>query len=80
MFYLVLITSEHKFTFDNFLKNKVYRKLMKFHLKKNKILHVIVKGKSCNSVEGKQLYQKGTPTQLFSREYSELFRESFFME
>ena len=41
------------------VKNTVYWKLMKFlrfYLKKNKILSVCVKDKSCNSPEGLQLY------------------------
>ena len=80
MFDLVSITPEHKFRFDIFYKNKVYRKLMNFYLKKNKISSVHVKDKSCNSLEGQQLYQKGTPTQVFSCEYSELFWDSFFIE
>ena len=50
MFGLLLITPEHKFTFDIFKKNKVYRKLMNFYLKQNKILSVHVKDKSCNSL------------------------------
>ena len=39
-----------------------------------------VKDKSYNSLEGQQFYQKGTPTQVFSCEYSECFRDSFFIE
>ena len=80
MFELVLITPERKYTFYIFYKNKFYRKLMNFYLKKNKIFGVHVKDKFCNSLEGKQLYQKGTPTQVFSCEYFELFTESFFIE
>ena len=60
MFDLVLITPEHKFRFDIFLKNKVYKKLMNFYRKKNKISSVHVKDKSCNSLKAQQLYQKGT--------------------
>ena len=80
MFELVLITPERKYIFYIFYKNKFYRKLMNFYLKKNKIFGVHVKDKFCNSLEGKQLYQKGTPTQVFSCEYFELFTESFFIE
>ena len=39
-----------------------------------------VKDKSYNSLEGQQFYQKCTPTQVFSCEYSERFRDSFFIE
>ena len=78
MFDLVLITPEHKFRFDIFYKNKVYRKLMNFDLKKNKISSVYVKDESCNSLESQQLYPKGTPTQVFSCEYSYLFRQLFY--
>ena len=51
----------------------VYRKLMKFlrfYLKKNKILGVPVKDKSCNSPEDLQLYLKDTSAQVFSCEHS----------
>ena len=80
MFDSVLITPEHKFRFDIFYKNKVYRKLINFDRKKNKISSVHVKDKSCNSLEGQQVYPKGTLTQVFSCEYSYLFRGSFFIE
>ena len=80
MFDSVLITPEHKFRFDIFYKNKVYRKLINFDRKKNKISSVHVKDKSCNGLEGQQVYPKGTLTQVFSCEYSYLFRGSFFIE
>ena len=51
-----------------------------FYLKKNKILSVHVKDKSCNSPEGQQIYQKETPAQVFSCEYSKCFMDSFFIE
>ena len=44
----------------------------------NKILRVHVKDKSCNSPEGLQLYEKETPTQVFSCEYFQSFRNNFF--
>ena len=44
---------------------------MNFYLKKDKILSLHVKDKFCNSLEAQQLYQKRTPTQVFSCEYSE---------
>ena len=57
MFDLVLITPNHKFRFDIFYKNKIYRKLMNFYQKKNKISNVHVKDKSGNSLKAQQLYQ-----------------------
>ena len=48
---------EHNFTFNIFKKNiddEIWRKFMKFlrfYLKKNKILSVSIKDKSCNSPE-----------------------------
>ena len=39
-----------------------------------------VKEKSCNSPEVLQLYQKETPTQVLSCEYSKSFRDNFFTE
>ena len=80
MFDLVLITLERKFRVDVFYKNKVYRKLMNFYLKKIEISSVHVKGNSCNSLESQQLFQKGTLTQIFSCGYFELFRGNFFIE
>ena len=53
---------------------------MNFYLKKDEILSLHVKDKSCNSLEAQQLYQKRTPTQVFSCEYSELFMEGLFIE
>ena len=50
---------------------------MNFYLKKNKILSVHVKDKSCNSLEDQQLYQKGTPTQVFSCEYPNILGSGF---
>ena len=41
---------------------------MNFYLKKDKILSLHVKDKSCNSLEAQQLYQKRTSTQVFSCE------------
>ena len=40
----VLITPEHKIRFDIFYKNKIYKRLMNFYLKKNKISNVHVEG------------------------------------
>ena len=71
---------EHNFTFTIFQKNIVHRKLMKFFcLKENKILSGFVY-KSWNSPEGVQLYQKETPTHVFSCEYPRSFRYSFFIQ
>ena len=53
---------------------------MNFYLKKDKILSLHVKDKSRNSLEVQQLYQKRTPTQVFSCEYSECFMDGFFIE
>ena len=53
---------------------------MNFCQKKDKILSLHVKDKSRNSLEAQQLYQKRTPTQVFSCEYSECFMDSFFIE
>ena len=53
---------------------------MNFYLKKDKILSLHVKDKSCNSLEAQQLYQKRTPTQVFSCEYTECFMDGFFIE
>ena len=53
---------------------------MNFYLKKDKILSLHVKDKSCKSLEAQQLYQKRTPTQVFSCEYSECFMDGFFIE
>ena len=53
---------------------------MNFYLKKDKILSLHVKDKFCNSLEAQQLYQKRTPTQVFSCEYSERFIDCFFIE
>ena len=53
---------------------------MNFYLKKDKILSLHVKDKSRNSLEAQQLYQKRTPTQVFSFEYSERFMDGFFIE
>ena len=36
-----------------------------------------IKGKSCNSPEGLQIYLKTTPTQVFSCEYPKSLRYSF---
>ena len=59
---------------------KKLMKILNVSPKKNKILRVQVKDKSCNSPEGLQLYQKETPTWVFSCEYSKSFRNSFFIE
>ena len=53
---------------------------MNFYRKKHKILSLHVKDKSYNSLEAQQLYQKRTPTQAFSCEYSESFMDGFFIE
>ena len=53
---------------------------MNFYLKKDKILSLHVKDKSCNSPEDQQLYQKRTPTQVFSCEYCERFMDGFVIE
>ena len=53
---------------------------MNFYPKKDKILSLHVKDKSCNSLEAQQLYQKRTPRQVFSCEYSELFMDGLFIE
>ena len=53
---------------------------MNFYPKKDKILSLHVKDKSCNSLEAQQLYQKRTPTQIFSCEYAERFTDSLFIE
>ena len=42
------------------------------------MLSVRVKDKSCYSPEGQQLYEKQTPTHMFSCEYCKSFRDSFF--
>ena len=55
-------------------------KFLRSYLKKNNILSVHVKDKSCNSPEGLQLYLKESPTWVFSCEYSKSFRNSFFIE
>ena len=39
---------------------------------------MLVKGNSCNSPEGLQLYQKETATEVCSCKYSKSFRDSFF--
>ena len=53
---------------------------MNSYLKKDEILSLHIKDKSCNSLETQQLYQKRTPTQVFSCEYSERFMDGFFIE
>ena len=53
---------------------------MNFCSKKDKILSLQVKDKYRNIVEAQQLYQKRTPTQVFSCEYSERFMDGFFIE
>ena len=52
---------------------KKLMKIFKVSPKKKKILRVHVKDKSCTSPEGLQLYQKETPTWVFSCEYSKSF-------
>ena len=59
---------------------KKLMKIFKVSPKKKKILRVHIKNKSCTSPEGLQLYQKETPTWVFSCEYSKSFRNSFFIE
>ena len=53
---------------------------MNFCQKKDKILSLHVKDKYRNILEAQQLYQKRTPTQVFSCEYSERFMDGFFIE
>ena len=53
---------------------------MDFYVKKDEILILHIKDKSWNSLETQQLYQKRTPTQVFSCEYSERFIDCFFIE
>ena len=77
MFELVLITPERKYIFYIFYKNKFYRKLMNFYLKKNKIFGVHVKDKFCNSPEGKQLYQKGLQHRYFPVNILNFLRKAF---
>ena len=53
---------EHNFIFNIFYKNLVYEnlksleKFLRFYLKKNKILSVSIKDKSCNNPDSLQLY------------------------
>ena len=44
---------------------------------KNKIVSVFVEDKSCNSLEGLQLHEQETPTQVFSCEYSKVLGTAF---
>ena len=51
---------------------------LKFWQKENKIFSVHVKDKSFNSLQGLQIYQKETASQMFFCEQSKSFTDSFF--
>ena len=53
---------------------------LRFYLKKNKILSVSIKDKSCNSPEGLQPYWKEAPTHFSRHIIPKVLGTAFFIE